>query len=332
MTAHQDVRVIGDTLQIGDVTVAFERTLRIPESGLHPLPPSLGRFPVRRVADYPATAPQEWLEQGGVMLPMYQREAMWLSFSARLPAALQVGVGRVCAISGEPWAEHLTRDPQNYVVLPQQPWLDGVRTADGEVSQFVAVPLGLGATLEAQVTGAEQHGSVQLRAVPLSAEARARTRVATHPRPAGLLLASAVGSALTGPPPVAAGAPSLGLGAGGRMRQQVFVDSRPLDEYDDGAGVGVVVHLCSASQWCAVTAEVPTPTPVDREAYVAAGLPWFDFYDADAADLPATAALAGIAPVGKILGEPADPFAPVAPASIVQLKDAAGDVVADAHP
>lgn len=50
----------------------FQRTLRIPETGLHPLPPSLGQFPLRRVADYPDSAPSEWLAHGGVMLPVYQ--------------------------------------------------------------------------------------------------------------------------------------------------------------------------------------------------------------------------------------------------------------------
>jgi hypothetical protein len=76
------------------------RTLRLPETGTHPLPPGLGTFPLRRVADYPDRAPAEWLARGGVMLPVYQREAMWLSFSATAPAALQVGVGRCARCRG----------------------------------------------------------------------------------------------------------------------------------------------------------------------------------------------------------------------------------------
>lgn len=76
-----------DRLVLGDVNVSFQRTLRIPDHGVHALPPGLGRFPLRRVADYPDTAPAAWLERGGVMLPVYQREAMWLSFSADVPSA-----------------------------------------------------------------------------------------------------------------------------------------------------------------------------------------------------------------------------------------------------
>ena len=173
MTHSAPVEIVRDQLVLGPVTVNFQRTLRIPETGLHPLPPGLGRFPLRRVADYPDTAPAEWLARGGVMLPMYQREAIWLSFNASEPAALQVGVGKVCAVSGLPWIEHLVKDPQNYVALPNQPWLDGINAGDGFIRQFVAVPLGSGATVEGQVTGQETHGGVQLRAVGLTAQALA---------------------------------------------------------------------------------------------------------------------------------------------------------------
>ena len=112
------------------------------------------------------------------MLPIYQREAMWLSFNASEPTALQVGVGKVCAVSGLPWIEHLVGDPQNYVALPDQPWLDGINAGDGFIRQFVAVPLGSGATVEGQVTGQETHGGVQLRAVGLTQQALAEWRAA----------------------------------------------------------------------------------------------------------------------------------------------------------
>jgi hypothetical protein len=83
------VTVEHDDLLLGPVRVTFQRTLRIPEEGLHDLPPGLGSFPLRRVEDYPDTVPAEWLARGGVMLPVYEREAMWLSFDPGEPAALQ---------------------------------------------------------------------------------------------------------------------------------------------------------------------------------------------------------------------------------------------------
>jgi hypothetical protein len=69
-TAPPDVRLDGDSLVIGDVHVSFQRTLRIPEQGIHALPPGLGQFPLRRIADYVTTAPASWLAKGGVLLPV----------------------------------------------------------------------------------------------------------------------------------------------------------------------------------------------------------------------------------------------------------------------
>ncbi|MCH9729229.1 MAG: hypothetical protein K0U84_06035 [Actinomycetia bacterium] len=308
---------------MGPVTVEFERTLRIPDTGLHPLPPGLGRFPLRRVADYPATAPAEWLVRGGVMLPIYQREAMWLSFGASEPAALQVGVGKVCAVSGLPWIEHLVKDPQNYVVLPDQPWLDGINAGDGFIRQFVAVPLGSGATVEGQVTGHETHGGVQLRAVGLTEEALAAWRAA---RRAPYEVCSDMA-----PMPCLAptGSADMGLGVGGRMRQEVYTDDRPLADYDESGARRVFVHLCSAAQWTAITGEMPPPSPVDRDAYVSAGLPWFDYYDADARDLAPAQTLADLKTVGEMSGGAENPFLPVDPNTVVRLGDVSPDAVTD---
>ena len=63
------------------------------------------------------------------------------------------------------------------------------------------------------------------------------------------------------------------------------------------------VHPVSAGAWRSITGEIPPPTPVDTETYVRAGLPWFDYYDADRGDLPTTAELAGLKCVGALLGE-----------------------------
>jgi len=55
------VRVSAAALELpGGATVRFMRTLRLPETGTHPLPPGLGTFPLRRVADYPDRAPAPW--------------------------------------------------------------------------------------------------------------------------------------------------------------------------------------------------------------------------------------------------------------------------------
>jgi hypothetical protein len=323
MTGRASVKIVQDQLVLGPVTVDFQRTLRIPETGLHPLPPGLGRFPLRRVADYPDTAPAEWLSHGGVMLPIYQREAMWLSFNASEPTALQVGVGKVCAVSGLPWIGHLVGDPQNYVVLPDQPWLDGINAGDGFIRQFVAVPLGSGATVEGQVTGQEAHGGVQLRAVGLTEEALAAWRSEQA------LLTQCCADPLLDDGLLAAPSGSMGLGAGGRMRQEVYSDDRPLADYDESGARRVFAHLCSAAQWTAITGEVPPPTPVDRDAYVDAGLPWFDYFDADAHDLAPSPTLANVKSVGEKLAVDEQPFVPVDPGTVIALGSVSPDLVSD---
>jgi hypothetical protein len=323
MKGNSPVTIVRDQLVMGPVTVEFQRTLRIPETGLHPLPPGRGRFPLRRVEDYPDTAPTEWLARGGVLLPIYQREALWLSFDAEQPSALQVGAGKVCAVSGLPWIEHLVKDPQNYVVLPNQPWLDGINAGEGFIRQFVAVPLGSGATVEGQVTGEEDHGGVQLRAVGLTEEALARWQ-AERKRRAEVCAEMAVKAC-----PPAPGSADMGLGAGGRMRQEVYTDDRPLADYDEHGALRVFVHLCSAAQWTAITGELPPPTPVDRDAYVSAGLPWFDYYDADAQDLPSSKILANVKTVGEKLGGEKDSFVPVDPMVVIPLGDLGSIAVSD---
>ena len=44
MQAKAPVKIVRDQLVMGSVTVEFQRTLRIPETGLHPLPPKSQRL------------------------------------------------------------------------------------------------------------------------------------------------------------------------------------------------------------------------------------------------------------------------------------------------
>ena len=115
--------------------VGFMRQLRVPAEGEKvPASPSLGTFPLRRVSDYANTVPLPWLEGDGFFLPIYQREAMWLSFASPRwsPFAVKVAVGGVNAISGREWSETLVEaEPPDYLDSSQSPWLDGFRMGDG---------------------------------------------------------------------------------------------------------------------------------------------------------------------------------------------------------
>jgi hypothetical protein len=151
------------------LTISFQRTLRIPDDNkTYPLPPGMGLFPIYKVKDYLETVPKEWIEFGGedgVFIPMYQKEALWVMFGGAYwhPSAVAMGIGKVNVITGETWsADKLSDDPQNYMVAPEQPWIDGIKSGAGTIRQFVAMPLGKGYTVEAQVTGEEKYGGIQL--------------------------------------------------------------------------------------------------------------------------------------------------------------------------
>src|SRR5262245_48686799 len=100
-----EVTVKHDSLIFGDgfaLALNFQRTLRIPDDGgNYPLPPGLGSFPICKVEEYKERAPGTWAERGGVFIPMYQREALWISFRPRYwkPNAVKIGIGKVNAVS-----------------------------------------------------------------------------------------------------------------------------------------------------------------------------------------------------------------------------------------
>lgn len=254
-------------------SISFQRTLRIPDDGSeYPLPPGLGDFPLRHLDDYAKRLPEGWARRGGVIMPMYQAEAMWLSFDgySPYPFALKIATGKICAITGENWVNHLNTDPQDYLVLPDQPWLDGYCVEKGVIRQFVAMPLGKGYTAEEQLTGAAQHGGLQITAYPMKAE-RYEEMMAERNKEMSvdyMVLQSPMDE-------------GMGLAPGGRMRQEIYEDDNGLDVWDQRHPVRCFVTIANSSQWMAITVEGPPIMPPTATAYTEAGLPWYDYYDAD---------------------------------------------------
>jgi hypothetical protein len=155
-----------DAASFPALTIAFQRTLRIPDDGrTYPLPAGLGAFPLRSVDGFPATAPASCLQRGGAVLPMDQSEALWISFSARYPCAVKIAAGKINAVSGAAWTAELHSEPQDDVVVPGQPWLDGFSVGAGLIRPFVAMPLGAGDSVEEQLTGRADVGGMQLQSV-----------------------------------------------------------------------------------------------------------------------------------------------------------------------
>jgi hypothetical protein len=276
--------------------VSFQRTLRVPDDGDgYPLPAGLGRFPLEHVEDHTARIPQAWSRRGGVMLPMHATEAMWISFDADdYPWAVKVAAGKINAVSGQGWTTTLDEQPQGYAVVPNQPWLDGFNVGDGVIRQFVAMPLGAGYTAEEQITGRGEVGGVQLLAYPMKREAYKRL---VKPRVEFYALRSAVAASFGDVPE-----PDMGLGAGGRIRQQIERDRYGADVWDLAHPARCFVHLARAEQWPALTGRpVPTEPPTPQQ-YRRAGIPWFD-YAASGPAVPGSDVLAGISSVGDLAAD-----------------------------
>lgn len=169
-------------LKIDDLHIDFHRTVRVPDNEkVNNLPPSMGRFQLYRVEDYVNKLPDFMAAKDGIFFPMYQREAMWINFTSSKPYAIKVYVGGINAVSGEPAAESAEtqerrqkqlrqgKSIQDYVVVPQQLWLDGIAVSPGKVRQFVAMSTGSGYSVEAQITGEEITAGIQFEITPEAA-------------------------------------------------------------------------------------------------------------------------------------------------------------------
>ena len=266
--------------------IEFQRTLRIPDDDNdYYLPPGLGRFPLKHVDDYTNRVPQNWAEHGGVFLPMYQAEAMWLNFSGDYPMAVKVAAGKIDAVTGHGWKNELSEQPQDYLVIPDQPWLDGFCVERGLIRQFVAMPLGEGYTAEEQLTGEAQHGGLQIVVYPMKASVYKRQQ------------SKQASECLFSPTPIGAVADTglaMGLAPGGRMRQEIYEDDYGFDAWDTSVRSRCFVHILNSLQYFEVTEKRPPHRPPTAAEYTEADLPWFDYYAADQKALQGAKELAGL--------------------------------------
>ncbi len=276
-------------------SIELQRTLRIPDDDkVYPLPPGLGRFPLRHLDDYAARLPEAWVRRGGVVVPMHQAEAMWINFDSGYgypldyPFAVKVATGKICALTGDAWVNRLNRDPQDYVVVPEQPWLDGYCVETGVIRQFVAMPLSEGYTVEEQLTGAATHGGIQIVAYPMKRE-RYESLVTESARAPSTLCSMSPGA-------------SMGLAPGGRMKQEIYDDPYGLDAWDQRHASRCFVSIVNSVQWMAVTGAQPPDSPPTAKTYTEMGLPWFDYYGGDAEAVAGAEKFKAIGSVAQIAG------------------------------
>ena len=79
----------------------------------------MGTFP--HVDDFGTRVPSPWVTHGGVLLPMYQSEALWIGLDGtwvdkhgtEYPFAVKVAAGKIDAVTGKTWTNELGASPQN---------------------------------------------------------------------------------------------------------------------------------------------------------------------------------------------------------------------------
>ncbi len=317
-----------NSLEVGPLKLTFHRTCRVPE--LSPLgkpnalPLSLGTFPILKASALGDRRPEEFHPES-YLIPIWTREALWISFAvAGDPIAVSIGAGKINAVTGKILDARLVNDadhPQSYLVAPPQPWIDGFKTADGTVRQFVAVKLGSGETVEGQLTGKEEIGGLQfgvhlpkLDLLTVSPP-RAHRSYEDDDELVGMMLPLGPGPVLRGNSrdrAMSTASTRMGLGAGGQIVQKIYEDpyvkfsGKRADEiWNEMAGFKSFVHLVHGSDWEALTGQKAPPTPVTYAAYQKAGIPWVTLYDADYTDVQASAELSVVVPVS---GEPSAHF------------------------
>lgn len=291
--------------------IEFQRTLRIPDDNReHFLPPGLGQFHLNHVDDYSEKVPKKWNQHGGIFMPMYQSEAMWINFYSNYPMVIKVAAGKIDAITGDAWTNELHEHPQNYLVLPDQPWLDGFCVEKGLIRQFVAMPLGDGYSAEEQITGEAEHGGVQLLVCPMKEEVykqkyeTKRTWLYEKNEEVSFMEEDLC--------------MDMGLAPGGLMRQEIYTDKHGIESWDFSNYSRCFVHLLNTLQYLSITGSKPPTEPPTAKEYTNAGLPWFDYYAGDQKALKGAAKLAGLDSVaakhvklGKGVMEGNDPVVPI---------------------
>ena len=294
-------------------TIEFQRTLRLPDDNReYDLPPGLGNFPLMHVDDLAERVPLGWKKTGGVFFPMYQAEAMWINFQSDYPFAIKIAAGKTNAITGGAWSNPLQVDPQDYLVLPDQPWLDGFCVAKGIIRQFVAMPLGESYTAEEQLTGNAEHGGIQIIAYPMKRDVYEKL---VEPDQLKFCRRVMITDSVNDM--------GMGLAPGGLMSQEIYDDKCGLSAWNTDVYSRCYVRIANSRDYQNLTGHAPPTRAPTAEAYTQAGLPWFEYYDENATALPGSKPLAGldsVAAKGIKKGElPLPENTQVTPLDIVKL-------------
>ena len=92
----------------------------------------------------------------------------------------------------------------------------------------------------------------------------------------------------------------MGLGAGGRMKQDIYPDEHGIDTWNEKSFGRVYVHIVNSMMYREITGEEAPATPVSARSYNDYGLPWFDLYDEGKGGLQPSQILKGVKTVKEM--------------------------------
>ena len=249
--------------------ITVHRTLRVPDDDTtYGLPPGLGSFQLTDVGQVRSRV-GGW-SPGDVLLPMWQAESAWFSFSAPsdYPFLVRMSVGGVNAVTGDDFTGEVDFTAEDYFEVPTQPWLDGFRVDKTTVRQFVAMPLGKGYTAAEQLTGVDD-AALRIQVTPLKGETWDRRQARQR----------TVADFGDGMAPMAAPGSAMGMGAGGSITQSVAVPIEPKENWAIGAQTQATLRIINSMQWQTLTGSPPHHAPPTITEYQQHGYPWFEWYD-----------------------------------------------------
>jgi len=209
---------------------------------------------------------------------------MWIRFESDYPCAVKIATGKIDAVTGDSWTDFLVSEPQNYLLVPDQPWLDGFCISKGKIRQFVAMPLGEGDTAEEQITGEVEHGGIQIMVYPIEKSRYEELRQRGVAESSAMLQEVAL----------LAESPDMGLAPGGLMRQEIYEDEYGFEAWETGVHSRCFIHIANSAAYRSITGSPPPTEPPTAAQYTEAGLPWFEYYAAELKAVEGSAKLAGL--------------------------------------
>ncbi|MYR07731.1 hypothetical protein GTV32_16100 [Gordonia sp. SID5947] len=249
-----------------ELYIEFVRTLRVPDDDVtHPLRPGLGSLDLLSAGYFGDRVPTGW-HGDDVLLPMWQSEAACINFASVYPFLVRISVDGVNAVTGTPFCGDPDFSAHDYFEVPDQPWLDGFRTDDSTVRQFVALPVG-----ERHRRGRSEGGLVRIEATPLRGEIWEARRIdPKHCSAVAVPEVDACGASLTG---------NMGLHAGGSITQALAAPVEPRANWHPTARSSAALRIVNSVAWKGLIGREPHHPPLTSSEYRRHRFPWLEWYD-----------------------------------------------------